>query len=197
MYHEARKAGVHLLPWDALRRDFRADLTPAESTIRDFNAYLQEAQTGTAPVEELHQRHMALYHSYRFKRRRQFTASAPYVSASEVDRGFMAKTQHALIQRLNSLGQGDALAEGFDPAQAAKQAQTKRQAAGLTSNHKDQQLLAVAQRINPSKITPAVEAFFDGYLHDSMAGFMHQSMDEFKLNGMGLAKFRTVFKGND
>ena len=42
-----------------------------------------------------------------------------------------------------------------------------------------------------------MEVFFDRYIHDSMAGFIDMNMDEYKRNGIGLCKFRTVFKGND
>ena len=40
----------------------------------------------------------------------------------------------------------------------------------------------------------SVEALFESYLHDSMAGFMSQ-LDEFNVNGLGIGKLRTVFKG--
>jgi Uncharacterized alpha/beta hydrolase domain (DUF2235) len=197
MYHEARKAGVHLLPWQELRNIFQADLTPAESTINDFNAYLKDAALGAAPVERLHQQHMALYHSYRFKVRQRYTSSAPCLVASPADQRFMAKTQGDLITRLGHLGEGNPMAEGFNPARAAQASRARRQAARSQLDHKDRQLLAVAEHIDVNKVTPAVEAFLSRYVHDSMAGFMHQSMDEFKLNGLGLVKFRTVFKGND
>jgi len=35
------------------------------------------------------------------------------------------------------------------------------------------------------------------YVHDSMAGFISMGMNEYASNGIGIAKFRTVFKGND
>ncbi|MCP5876971.1 hypothetical protein NL390_31415, partial [Klebsiella pneumoniae] len=66
-----------------------------------------------------------------------------------------------------------------------------------TLSGKDRQLLEVARRMEVKRVTPAVEAFFDGYVHDSMAGFMQMGVNEYNLNGMGLSKFRTVFKGND
>lgn len=54
----------------------------------------------------------------------------------------------------------------------------------------------VAQHINVEAVTPEVETFFDRYIHDSEAGFMAMGMDEYAFNGIGIAKFRTVYKGN-
>ena len=54
----------------------------------------------------------------------------------------------------------------------------------------------VAEAIDISKVTHDIEVFLESHVHDSMAGFMKQ-LDEFKRNGLGLAKFRTVFSGND
>ena len=58
-------------------------------------------------------------------------------------------------------------------------------------------VIDVAKRIDVGSVKPGVEDFFDRYVHDSMAGFIGMGMDEFKMNGIGLAKFRTVFKGDD
>ena len=54
----------------------------------------------------------------------------------------------------------------------------------------------VAQHINVEAVTPEVETFFDRYIHDSVAGFMAMGMDEYAFNGIGITKFRTVYKGN-
>lgn len=197
MYHEACKAGVHLEPWARLDKHLRDDLTPPQATIRDFNAYVNDSSLGAAPVEELHRRHMSLYFSYRFKRRHHFQNTAPYLTASPQDRPLLGKTQSGLIQRLRSLGHGDPMSQGFDPFQAASLYQGMHKASGLTLSGKDRQLLEVARRMEVKRVTPAVEAFFDGYVHDSMAGFMQMGVNEYNLNGMGLSKFRTVFKGND
>lgn len=65
------------------------------------------------------------------------------------------------------------------------------------SSHKVQQAVAVAKSINVSAVKPEIEHFFDHYLHDSVAGFIGKRMNEYTHNGMGFAKFRTIFKGND
>jgi hypothetical protein len=57
--------------------------------------------------------------------------------------------------------------------------------------------LEVANSINLEKVTPEVETFFDNYIHDSMAGFIGFGMDEFKYNGIGIVKFRTIYKSTN
>lgn len=69
-------------------------------------------------------------------------------------------------------------------------------AAGLQPSIAEKHAINVAKRINVKSVTPEIERFLDGYIHDSMAGFIEQ-LDEYKSNGIGLCKFRTVFKGND
>ena len=58
------------------------------------------------------------------------------------------------------------------------------------------QLYDVAAHIDTRALTRALEKLYDGYLHDSMAGFVHQ-LDEYKLNRIGFARFRAVFCGDD
>lgn len=54
----------------------------------------------------------------------------------------------------------------------------------------------VAQHIHVEAVTPEVEAFFDRYIHDCEARFMAMGMDEYAFNGIGIAKFRTVYKSS-
>lgn len=92
----------------------------------------------------------------------------------------------------------------FNPAQAARaHRESLRQmakAAGLPGLQDEplrmQRLCDVAEAMDVNKVTPEIETFFESNVHDSMAGFMKQ-LDEYKRNGIGLMKFRTVFKGND
>ena len=55
----------------------------------------------------------------------------------------------------------------------------------------------MAERINVLDVSPAIERFCERYIHDSMAGFIGMGLDEYAANNIGIAKFRTVFKGND
>ena len=69
MYNEARSAGVPFFSWDQLSAQFQEDLMVAPKTITDFNAYLKAANIAAGQVEKMHQQHMGLYLSYRYKYR--------------------------------------------------------------------------------------------------------------------------------
>lgn len=204
MYQEARLSGVPMQPLSALARADQDALQPDLDTIRQFNAYLKGASAGSAPVEQLLNHHASLYFSYRFKYRHNFESRPIFTRASTEHQGYLRRTQATLIERLRQLGQGDPMDPGFDPAKAArahreslKQMEKATGIQGLGDEPlRMQRLCEVAQAIDVSKVTPEVEAFLESNVHDSMAGFMKQ-LDEYKRNGIGLVKFRTVFKGND
>lgn len=209
MYHEARKAGVPLLAWEQLRPDLRTDLIPSTTAINDFNAYLNAAKIGSGPVEEMGRRNMSLYFSYRFKHRGRFYQRSPYSTASKTDQDYLKITQDCFIERLSSLTpaidpsasrparQKVAMSPDFDPPKSGALHEKMLRAAGLKPSLPETHAINVAKRIDVRTVTPEVEQFFDRYIHDSMAGFVDMGMNEYKLNGIGLVKFRTVFKGND
>lgn len=208
MYQEACKAGVPLMTWQNLDERYRQALTPSSQVIQDFNAYLKEANINASSVEEMGRQHMSLYFSYRFKHRAAFYQRQPYTMAPPKHQTHLRKTQECLIERLSSLGPFDptipkairqraAMAPDFNPCQAAKVHEGMLRASGLPPTVAEKHAIQVAQRIDPNRTTPAIETFFDRYIHDSMAGFIDMGMNEYAANGIGLAKFRTVFKGND
>lgn len=204
MYQEARLSGVPLKPLSALPRADQDALQPAPDTIRQFNAYLKDARAGTAPVEGLLRHHMALYFSYRFKHRHHFESRPLFTRASPEHQGYLRRTQATLIQRLRQLNQGDPMQADFDPARAARAhrdgLRQMAKASGIASLQQQtlamERLCDVAEAIDVRKVTPGVEAFLEAHIHDSMAGFIKQ-LDEYKRNGIGFVKFRTVFKGDD
>lgn len=57
--------------------------------------------------------------------------------------------------------------------------------------------LSLVDVLKSAKIPDAMGEFFDTYIHDSMAGFAaNSSVDEFLLNGIGMAKFRRIYFGD-
>jgi hypothetical protein len=243
MYHEARKAGVPLLPFELLDKRIADDLTPMASVVQDFNAYLRAAKVGAAPVEDLGRKHMALYFSYRFKHAHasSFYGTSPYREASDKHRGYLYKTQRTLFTQLNKLVQTIQANEpqfastwpflkNYGPTlEAARRSWDELSAAPSTwsqavssawrmslpgalahyvarnaepnfvalGKNPMQHAFEVAQSIRLEAVSPEVETFFERYVHDSQAGFIDMGMDEYKRNGIGFVKFRTVFKGND
>lgn len=196
MYREARLSGVPLKPLTELPPQDRAALQPAAETIRRFNNYVRHAKVGASAVENMLKQHMALYFSYRFKHRHAFESTALFQRATAADKSSLRRTQATLIRRLAALGQGDPMATDFNPREAARRVRAMYAASGM-SHHADHRLCDVAESIDLSRLTPEVEAFLESCVHDSMAGAIGEGIDEFTLNGIGLAKFRTVFKGND
>ncbi|AKJ27555.1 T6SS phospholipase effector Tle1-like catalytic domain-containing protein [Caldimonas brevitalea] len=197
MYHEARKAGVPLEPFARLDRYLQQSLTPSDSVVRSFNAYLADAKVGNSSVDDMHRRHMSLYFSHRFKQRHKFFSRNPYNAAAPNDQRFLKTTQNSFIERLAHLSQGDPMDPDFDAKRAAALHKAMLKAAGLSRTTADKYLHEVAERVDPASVTPAMEEFFDRYIHDSMAGFISQKMNEYALNGIGITKFREVYKGND
>lgn len=89
------------------------------------------------------------------------------------------------------------MASNFDPVQEAEKYEKWLRKLGIQPLVPDRHLINVAKAIKTEAVTPEIEKFFDSYVHDSMAGFIDMGMNEYKLNGIGIAKFRTTFKGND
>ena len=209
MYEEAINAGVPLKDWGSLKKAFKDDLTPSATAIADFNAYIKAAKIGSGPVEDLGRKHMAYYFSYRFKHRNAFFQRSPYTTASAKDQGYLRSTQNCFIKRLSSLTPAFdpgkprsardqiALSPDFDPVKSAELHERMLKAAGLPLSAADKHAIRVAKQLDARSVTPEMEAFFDRYIHDSMAGFIDMGMDEYQMNSIGILKFRTVFKGDD
>lgn len=210
MYDAARQAGVPLLAFDQLTEQVQRLLTPTQQVINDFNAYLRDAKVAPGPAEKMHRQHMALYLSHRFKYRHEFTQRAPYRTASAKHQGYLKLTQASLINGLRNLHAGDPMAPGFDPscaaAQAAKEDRDLKRAMpvlperGVPIPHEvlpETDPKEVATAIDTRRLTPAIESFLEKYVHDSMAGFIDDGVNEAQLNGIGLLKFRTLYTGNE
>lgn len=208
MYKEALQAGVPLISMNKLLPVFANALTPDSDTINDFNAYLRDANIGAGTVEEMQSRHMAHYHSYRFKIRGQFANAAPYKGASAEknrnskgekvvsDREALQTTQQNFVENL-SLRWVNPSSTDWEPKTVAQQHESMRKASGIKPSYAEQATYAVGSRINTRALTPAIEKFCGEYIHDSLAGFIVFGVHEHFFNNLGLAKYRGIFKGDD
>ncbi|WP_170300112.1 T6SS phospholipase effector Tle1-like catalytic domain-containing protein [Pseudoduganella buxea] len=61
----------------------------------------------------------------------------------------------------------------------------------------ERDLLTVIESISIQPQSAAIYEFFDYWVHDSMAGLASDGVNEFLLNGIGLAKFRRTYFGNN
>ncbi len=211
MYKEAVLAGVPLIPMKQLPPEFREALTPADTTVADFNAYLTATKIGDGPVGDIHRKHMMYYHTYRFKHRANYTSVGPWKFASSAknidDKGKATKiadaevleiTQKEFMQSL-SLGMFPPSDTNWTPKQAVQLHKDMNKAAGLSNRTSYPQKLVyeIAASIDVDALTPAIEKFCGEYIHDSVAGFIGFGMHEYTFNKLGIAKYRGIFNGND
>jgi hypothetical protein len=205
MYNEARLAGVPLKSWERLLGTFQADLTVAPKTAADFNAYIKATKITAGPVEEVHRQHMSLYLSYRYKYRNSIGSLPFYQRASTRHKGFIKVTTDTFNNLLRNLSAypippSD---EKFNLADAIALQQKFSKAAGLGASSESAQLrhlYTMAGAITPQNLTPLIEDFLSTYVHDSMAGFIEiggSSTNEYRINGLGILRFRKIFHGND
>ncbi|RSZ56177.1 DUF2235 domain-containing protein [Massilia atriviolacea] len=211
MYQDARVAGVALNSWSRLPTWQRADLTPATETVRSFNAYMKSAGITSGPVEDVHRSYMAPYLSYRFKYRNDNSKLPFYVRANAADKSYIAITSETFNARLQRKFSAYPIRPNdpkYSLTDAADMQRKLAKAAGLEAQDRNdgnlQQLYHMASLIDYSKITPAMEEFFGNHVHDSMAGFIgmgrptffENSTDEYKVNGLGIWRFRKIFNKN-
>lgn len=204
MYKEARLAGVPLHSWGELLPSDRSDLTVAPKTAADFNAYLKAANIAAGPVEDVHRQHMSLYLSYRYKYRNDNNALPFYRRASAKHKGYLKITSDTFNANLKQLTAYPLLFTdpAYDLQKAVAIHRSFVKAAGLESSesYRLKNFYKVAPFIQPQTLTPVIEDFFANYVHDSMAGFIEMSekfTNEYKVNGIGIVKFRKIFMGND
>lgn len=204
MYNEARSAGVPVFSWDQLPAQFQADLTVAPKTITDFNAYVKAANIAAGPVESLHQQHMGLYLSYRYKYRNSISSLPFYQRATANHKRFIKVTTDTFNDRMRHLSAypippSD---EKFNLAEAIAHHRKSPRAVRLEGPEAKQlqHLYTIADALCPQSLSPAIEEFLGNYVHDSMAGFIEMGgkwTNEYAINGLGILKFRKVFNGND
>jgi len=200
MYEAALQAGVPLLAMNQLTDQVQKLLTPTLQVINDFNAYLRDAKVTAASAEKMHQQHMALYLSQRFKYRREFTQRAPYRTASSKHQEYLRQTQKGIINGLAKLHAGDPMSSDFDPIHAAEKVKNNQSHYGLALNpavSPETDPVHIASSLDLRRLTPAIEHFLDSYIHDSVAGFTETAFYEGTFNGSGLFKFRAVYKGDE
>lgn len=206
MYNDARVAGVPFVSWEKMLVRHRADLIVAPKTALDFNEYIKAAKLAPGSVEQVHQQFMSLYLSYRYKYRNVITALPFYRRASVSHKEFIKVTTDTFNNRLRHLTAYPIPPSNseFNLADAVAQHRKFSKAAGLEASEREhvKHLYTMVEFINPKKLTPVIEEFLGNYVHDSMAGFIEMggwsgTTNEYKINGLGILKFRKIFKGND
>lgn len=204
MYHEARKAGVPLLPLNDMPRQVRRDFDPDPEMVAAYNAYLKKSGIGAQPVENALRAHMSLYYRYRKLRLNNLLSVAPYAHAPAEDKRFLHITNE-------DFREGARILEGIDQAnkEAARDPAAYHQRMMQTLAYPDknnpaylprklspmeQDILAALK--NQNALSDDLVRFFDYYVHDSLAGFAQDGVRERRFNGQGHLRHRKVFVEN-
>ncbi len=202
MYKEARLAGAPLVSWEKLLDTDRADLEVSKKTADNFNAYIKAAKVAAGPIETMHRQHMSFYLSYRYKYRNSIGSLPFYQRASMSHKQFLKATTNSFNDRLRHLTgypvpPSD---EKFILADAIDQHRKSTKEGKAKESGQIKHLYTIADAITPQNLTPIIEDFLGNYVHDSVAGFIEMGgifTGEYRLNGLGILKFRKIFKGND
>jgi hypothetical protein len=66
----------------------------------------------------------------------------------------------------------------------------------IDADSPERDVLTLIDTLNDIPLAPEVVRFFDNWIHDSMAGLAKDKVNEFVINGIGMAKFRRIYFGN-
>ncbi len=208
MYNDARLAGAPMTPWGRLDAVTRADFIASAATVKDFNAYVQATNFGQGSVESLHRKHMSMYLSYRYKYRNRVDLMPFYRRAKPKHQAYLRFTSGTINRRLSAMF-SYAVAPTSEAHVAADAVRSERKRLSLigTKPQNELDLRAAAlcdlvENFDIKRLTPEIETFYGHHIHDSMAGFIEmggwtQTTNEFWLNGLGIMKYRKIFKGDD
>lgn len=214
MYHEARKAGVPLLPLELMPAQIRQDFDPDPGLVKAYNLYLKKCGVGSQPVEGAINAHMSLYYRYRKMRMQNFTQIMPHDKASPEDRKFLEICNEDFkdgvaelegIDRMNREVATDPAAYNrklskelsrlaMPPALIPERDRNNKLYAPRKLTSEEQGILAALK--NKTALEEEIVHFFDHYVHDSLAGFAQDAIREKRINGKGHLRNRKVFVKN-
>ena len=222
MYCAALAAGVPFKPYSTLNLETAECLRPKQESVDWLKAYIKAAQITGGPVETMHEQHMAHYFTYRWKNAGgEYLRKPFYLRADKVDRETLNATQtnfedtlqgldvalrHAVGSRAEVMDypeifRGSLSGGTVASVKANANAWTARvNAAGnavlLNTDSPERDPVRLIGTLSEGLQSAALPTFFDNFVHDSMAGFIKDSMNEYAHNNIGLAKFRRIYFGN-
>lgn len=155
-----------------------------------YDDFVRQSTLAARPVYEWLQQYL----NWRWQVRNQFHTTNQVKQANKHDKEILIKFNNSLINDADAMTRyatmnigGRALAAFKDVMYTGARKDLLRTSA-LDPEAKE--VLALAQRAKPTP--PAFAALFDGYVHDSLAGF-----DEFEAELTGYWRYRKVFLGTD
>lgn len=211
MYKEAFAAGVPLSPFDDMTPQEKRNFTPSDQLLKDFNAYVKDFKASGSTEEVLNQS-MAHYRFYRFRRLDSFVATAKAQGSPTDDAKFLDFTNGHLQSQCKEFQRRYANAKRvadhdremahYEWVKNGRQGTFTNTAPSMRDNlnkaffKEDLEIWEAMHRAGETP--PSLVTLFDKYVHDSMAGFAQDGVDEFAINNRGHMRHRTVYdKGGE
>ncbi|MGM3277985.1 T6SS phospholipase effector Tle1-like catalytic domain-containing protein [Ralstonia sp. 24A2] len=211
MYKEAFAAGVPLKPFDAMTAREKRNFTPSDQLLDDFNAYVGACKV-SGSTEEVLNRCMDRYRFYRFRRLDSFVSTAKTQGAPADDAKFLELTNGHFQSQCKDFQRKYANAKRvadhdrefayYQWVKNGRQGTFTNTTPSMRDNlnkgfiKEDLDMWEAMHRVGETP--PALVTLFDKYVHDSMAGFAQDGVDEFTINHRGHMRNRTVYdKGGE
>ena len=201
MHKEAIATGVPLNTLRQMTKEQARDFTASPQTVEDYNAYIK-ADTISGSVEAMLSQRMHRYRFYRYKKVTTFVDEANTQGSPSVDTAFLRMTngdfdekckefkrkykriadqvEKEELNKLRNIGTND------------KRTSEEKKRELLKSNFYPEDLEMWEGMHRVGELPKALVTFFDHYIHDSIAGFAQDGVREYKYNGRGHFRSRTV-----
>lgn len=202
MHKEAIATGVPLQTLRQMAKMDVRDFTASPQTVEHYNAYIK-ADTVSGSLETMFKLRMDRYRFYRYKKMATFADDARAQGSPSSDTLFLRmtnsdfeekcrefKTKYKRIadqvkkeelDKLRNIGIGD----------KRTSEEKRRDLLKSNFNHEDLEMWEGMHRVG--ELSNALVTFFDHYIHDSIAGFAQDGVREYKFNGRGHFRSRTVY----
>jgi hypothetical protein len=208
MYKEAYQAGVPLKQFSEMGTDEKRNFTPTPQAIAAYNAYVA-ANKASGSTEDVLAQCTHQYRHYRYRKLDTFVIEAKAHGAPPADADYLKLTNEYFREQCHNFKRKYAndvkmakhekevnLGNALVNMRAGVKTETKP--APTLNEHlqhdfikQDLDLWEAMHRVG--EVPSAVIDFFDKYLHDSMAGFAQDSVDEYALNGRGYMRLRGIY----
>ncbi len=202
MHKEAIASGVPLKTLSKMTPIEARDFTATSKTIEDYNAFIKE-DIASGPLETIFNLRMDRYRFYRYKKLSTFVDEAKAQGSPAKDTYFLRLTNGDFEQKCIEFKTkykriaDQVKKQEFDALRSPKGSGShslKDEKRELLLKNFDHEDLAMWEGMHRVGVLPqSVITFFDHYLHDSIAGFAQDGVHEYKFNGRGHFRHRTVY----
>lgn len=202
MHKEALASGVPLRALAQMNKEETRDFTASPQAAADYNAFIN-ADSASGSVEEICAQKMHRYRFYRYKKLTTFVDEASQQGAPAADVNFLRLTNRDFKEKCHEFKQKyRRIAEQIEREKMDRLRGVESNDRRTFAEKKEELLrknfypedLAMWEGMHRVGTLPdAVTKFFDQYVHDSLAGFAQDGVHEYKFNGRGMFRQRTVY----